>query len=999
MPKAAPLPTLIDRLTPDAVYGAFAEQALAGGRDAVERGRVSRPDLRATRADAVVVGADRRSYRARLALVDAGFSWGCTCGAKRCEHAAALGLLLVGEARPAGDEGEAVAASPRDAELRRRESRGASELFQIRRRPGGQQGLLGEYEVASPSSRAYLVALRALDAAHNGCTCPDFETNLLGTCKHVEAVLHHLKTDAPRRWKRALAAGPTASYLHLVFEPAESVKVRLVGGARPAERRLAARFFGPDGRLRGALDVAWPELARSAVEAGVELPAEVVRLGERVSEAERFERRRRAVDAEVRASGAEQPGLRRKLYPYQVDGVAFLASRGRALLADEMGLGKTAQAIAAMAHLVRRGEVRRTLIVCPASLKHQWLREIHEFSGLGPEDVVVVSGSRETRQAAYAEAPPVLVTSYELARADESELADLAPDLLILDEAQRVKNWRTRTAAVVKGLRSRFAFVLTGTPLENRLDDLYSLMQVVDPHRFGPLWRFNEEFTTLDGSGRPTGYRNLDRLRERIAPVVLRRRKEEVLKDLPARLVSRLTVPMTREQADIHEDAEQTASRLLAILRRRPLNPVEEQRLMRAFQRMRMACDAAGLVDKKTKGAPKIEELERILEEICLGDGRKVVVFSEWERMQAMAAEVCDRVGVGYVRLHGGVPSNARGRLIDRFREDAKCQVFLSTDAGGVGLNLQAASHVVNLDLPWNPAVLAQRIARVHRLGQREAVNVVLLVSEGSFEERMEGTLEGKRALFAAAVGDDQETVELERSSMARRIATLLSGEFAAATGRPAPVGAPPDPVSALRHRVGAALEQVVRLADGRLLGLVRGDAPADAVDGAMLMAARAAEALAPLGSASPLAGAEVLYRAPQDAAAADPVLAARRDLLALAERKRAGAAALVAAGQPGEALVLFREAMALCCRSLDPRGDPGAEPAALLAALHGHLLPEKLVSEAEASALARAGEASRAFGASTVAPPEALLAAVTTDAAALLARARAQVDEARSAC
>ncbi len=989
MPKAAPLPTLIDRLTPELVYGAFAEPALTEGRTAVERGRVSRPNLRAARAEAIVVGGDRRSHRARLALADGEVTSWCSCGASWCRHAAALGLMLVGEARPEEAEEEGGPASPREAERRRRESRGSSELFEIRRLGGSRQGLLGEYQVASPSSRAYLVTLRALDAAHNGCTCPDFATNLLGTCKHVEAALHHLRTDAPRRWKRGLGDGPASSYLHLSFEPEEAVGIRLAVGARPAERRLAARYFGADGKLRVPLAGSWPELARSAVEAGVEVPAEVVRLGERVMEAERWEQRRRVVDAEVRVAGAEQPGLRRKLYPYQVEGVAFLASRGRGLLADEMGLGKTAQAIAAMAQLARRGEVRRTLIVCPASLKHQWLRELHEFAGLGAEEVSVVAGSREARLAAYAEAPPVLITSYELARADERELLDLAPDLLILDEAQRLKNWRTRTAAVIKGLRSRFAFVLTGTPLENRLDDLYSLMQVVDPHRFGPLWRFNEDFTTLDGSGRPSGYRNLDRLRQRIAPVVLRRRKEEVLKDLPARLVSRRIVPMTPAQAEIHEEAEGSAARLLAILRKRPLNPLEEKRLMSAFQRMRMVCDAAGLVDKKTPGAPKLEELERLLEEICLGDGRKVVVFSEWERMQAMAAEVCDRVGVGYVRLHGGVPSGSRGRLIDRFREDPKCQVFLSTDAGGVGLNLQVASHVINLDLPWNPAVLAQRIARVHRLGQREAVNVVLLVSEGSFEQRMEGTLEGKRALFAAAVGDDQETVELERSSMAGRIATLLGGEFAASTGKPAAAEAPPDPVAALRQRVGAALEQVVRLADGRLLGLVRGEAPADAVDGAVLLPLRAAESLALLGSASPLAGAEVLFQAPKQADAHDPVLAVRRDLVALAERKRAGAAALVAAGQPGEALALFREALTLGCRALDPRGDPGAEPAALLGAIHGHLLPAKLLSEAEALAMARAGEAARAFGSSTVEPPEALVVAVSADAAALLARAR----------
>ena len=992
MPAVAPRPpTLVDRLTPDVVYGMFQEQALDEGRDAVEQGRVSRPDLRSARADAVIVGSDRRVHRARLAWIDEGLFASCTCAEKRCGHAAALGLLLLGEARPAEAEGEKAAASPREAERQRRVSRGASELFEIRRRPGGRQGILGEYQVASPSSRAYRVTLRALDAAHNGCDCPDFATNLIATCKHIEAVLHHLRTDAPRRVERALGEGPAASYLHLVFEPDESVAIRLAEAARPAERRLAARFFGADGRLRGSPAQVWPELERAAIEAGVEIPAEVARVGDRAVQAERRERRRHEVEAEVRAAGAEQPGLRMKLYPYQVEGVAFLASRGRALLADEMGLGKTAQAIAAMAQLTRRGEVRRTLIICPASLKHQWVREMRQFTGLGAGDVVVVAGPREARQAAYAEAPPVLVTSYELARADERELSEVAPDLLVLDEAQRIKNWRTRTASVVKGLRSRFAFVLTGTPLENRLDDLYSLLQVVDPHLFGPLWRFNEEFTRLDGSGRPAGYHNLDRLRARIAPVVMRRRKEEVLSDLPDRLVSRLTVPMTREQQDIHDEAEERAGRLLAILKRRPLSPVEEQRLMRAFQRMRMACDAAGLVDKKTRGAPKLDELERLFEEICLGDGRKVVVFSEWERMQAMAADVCERLEVGYVRLHGGVPSGARGRLIDRFREDPKCQVFLSTDAGGVGLNLQAASHVVNLDLPWNPAVLAQRIARVHRLGQREAVNVVLLVSEGSFEERLECTLDGKRALFAAAVGDDHETVELERSTMARRIATLLRGEFAASTGRPA-VAPPSDPVAGLRERVGDALEQVVRLADGRLLGVVRGEAPAAAVDGAILLPARAAEALHPLGNASPLTGAEVLYQAPPSAEAADPARAARRDLVALAERKRVGGGALVAAGQPAEALALYRDAMSLACRALDPRGDPGGEAAALLAAIHGHLVPGGLLADAEAGALARAGEAARAFATVTIAPPDSLIAAIAADAGALVARARIAV-------
>jgi len=231
---------------------------------------------------------------------------------------------------------------------------------------------------------------------------------------------------------------------------------------------------------------------------------------------------------------------------------------------------------------------------------------------------------------------------------------------------------------------------------------------------------------------------------------------------------------------------------------------------------------------------------------------------------------------------------------------------------------------------------------------------------------------------------------------MARRIATLLSGEFAASTGRPPGEVGPVDPVALLRERVGASLEQVLRLADGRLVGLVRGPPSPDAVDGAVLLDARAAEALGPLGSASPLAGAEQLYRAPRADAGADPRLAARRDLLALAERKRLAASSLLAVGQPGEALPLFREAMTLACRALDGRGDPGAEPAALLAAIHGHLIQEKRLTEAEAFALARAGEAARAFGGSAVAPPEPLVAAIISDAAALLAKVRARVQPSR---
>jgi hypothetical protein len=228
---------------------------------------------------------------------------------------------------------------------------------------------------------------------------------------------------------------------------------------------------------------------------------------------------------------------------------------------------------------------------------------------------------------------------------------------------------------------------------------------------------------------------------------------------------------------------------------------------------------------------------------------------------------------------------------------------------------------------------------------------------------------------------------------MARRIATLLGGEFAASTGKPIGSDAPArDPVAELRARARDALEQVIRLPDGRVVGVIRGDVPPSDGDGPALLPARAIEAMGALGSASPFTGAEVLYKAPD--AGGGALEAARRDLVTLAERKRAAGDALSAAGQPAEALGLFREAMAFACRGLDPRGDPGAEPAALWAAIHGHLVPGGLLAETAAGALARAGEVARAFASVAVAPPEALVTAVAADACELVAKARGSLGE-----
>jgi superfamily II DNA or RNA helicase len=433
------------------------------------------------------------------------------------------------------------------------------------------------------------------------------------------------------------------------------------------------------------------------------------------------------------------------LYPYQREGMLHLAFRERALLADEMGLGKTIQAIAACALLHRLGKAARALVVAPASLKAEWEDQIQRFTDLPYQ---LIYGPRGKRLRLYASAPFFTIVNYEQMLSDALDVnRELQPDIVILDEAQRIKNWSTKTAQAVKRLQSRYAFVLTGTPIENRIDDIHSLMSFLDPAVLGPLFRFNREFYELDERGRPTGYRNLEKLHERIKPFLLRRRKADVETELPGRTDQKYFVPLSPQQADSYAAHEGQVARLVSIAKKRPLTPQESDKLQRELAMMRMICDTNYILDPQDRTCPKLAELEKILEE-CRGNGDvKVLVFSEWARMLELVKELCERKRIGYALHTGSVPQRRRRAEIQLFKQDPDCRVFLSTDSGSTGLNLQNATVVVNCDLPWNPARLEQRIARAWRKHQTRPVTVIHLVSERTIEQRMLETLSSKQAL------------------------------------------------------------------------------------------------------------------------------------------------------------------------------------------------------------------------------------------------------------
>jgi superfamily II DNA or RNA helicase len=655
-------------------------------------------------------------------------------------------------------------------ELRRQFGRDQS--FGIKNRGGHE--IFSEFDVTNPQSKStHRVIIRGPRTGDNFCSCGDFATNTLGTCKHIEFTLAAL--ERKRGGRAALDAGFQPAYSEVLLQYGAQREVRFRPGSDcPVElSRLAAKYFGPDGSLLSDAFARFEIFLNEAgkIEHDLRCREDVLAF---VAEIRDHERRQEilnhAFPKGVR-SAAVKSLVKVPLYDYQAEGALFAARAGRCLLGDEMGLGKTIQAIAAAEIMARHFGVERVLIICPTSLKHQWQREIERFTGRSAQ---VVGGLRPQRAAAFREESFFKILNYDTVHTDLDLIESWGPDLVILDEAQRIKNWSTRVARSVKQIASPYAIVLTGTPLENRLEELVSIVQFVDRFRLGPTFRLLDRHQVRDEVGKVVGYRDLDRIGQTLEPVLLRRLKDNVLEQLPKRLDKNFFVPMTEEQRELHEENRDIVARIVQRWRKyKFLSEADQRRLMIALQNMRMSCDDAYLLDQGTRSGVKVDELITLLQELLETPDTKVVLFSQWLRMhQVIQPRLRDREW-DHVLFHGGVPGQKRKELVDRFRDEPNCRLFLATDAGGVGLNLQFASVVINMDLPWNPAVLEQRIGRVHRLGQRRPVQVVNFVAQGTIEEGMLGVLKFKKSLFAGVLDGGEKEVFLGGSRLTKFMETV----------------------------------------------------------------------------------------------------------------------------------------------------------------------------------------------------------------------------------
>ncbi len=460
------------------------------------------------------------------------------------------------------------------------------------------------------------------------------------------------------------------------------------------------------------------------------------------------------------APGAVPPTLHATLRPYQLAGLGWLQALGErglsGVLADDMGLGKTLQTIAHLTvEQAARRLVRPALIVAPTTLVENWRRELGRFAPRLRTLVLV----GPNRHAFFSQIPcaDVVLTSYPLVLRDESDLARFEYHLVVLDEAQVIKNARSRIHAAVSSLRTRSRLCLSGTPIENNLGELWSLFDFLLPGHLGTAEQFQRWFRGPIELGDEHA---LDLLRRRVRPLLLRRMKEEVRRELPPKTVLVRPVELSDEQRELYEHIRVAAhAEVRRAIRQKGLLG-STVTVLDALLKLRQVCcdprlvavDAARRVGRSAKYEALLDLVGRQVRE-----GRRILVFSQFARMLALIAEGLIARRIRYVVLTG--QSTNRHLLVDEF-QTGRAEVFLvSLKAGGTGLNLTAADTVIHYDPWWNPAAQAQATDRAHRVGQTQPVFVYQLIVAGSVEERMLRLQAKKLALAESVVGGPSSLV------------------------------------------------------------------------------------------------------------------------------------------------------------------------------------------------------------------------------------------------
>lgn len=441
------------------------------------------------------------------------------------------------------------------------------------------------------------------------------------------------------------------------------------------------------------------------------------------------------------------------LYEFQKIGALFLEYNKASLLGDEPGLGKTLQTIAAL-----QTKCKRVLVVCPASLKYNWQEEIFKWSGL---DSSVIDGKASSRAEQWSFSSfKHTIANYELIWRDWDLVKEIQWDAIVCDEAQKISNPETKITKAIKGLSKLWPeakrIALTGTPVSNTPVDIWSIVDWLVPRYLGHYGHFRNEYCVVDDeSGRVVGYRHLERLNTLLDPIMLRRRKEEVLHDFPKKTLQNIRFALSSEEEKIYAGVLKFVTEeirpYLSGIDTRSLNLIPVKML-----RLKQVTGHPALLGEKFEGdSSKLSLLKELLEPIVAA-GHKAIIFTQFAEMAKILRESLSECGYDPLIISGEVSSEDRQKRVNLFQENQSHKVIIMTEAGGQGLNLQAASYVFHYDSPWSIAKLEQREGRAHRIGQEKPVTVYNLIARNTIDEYVLKVLARKNKLSLDILGDEE---------------------------------------------------------------------------------------------------------------------------------------------------------------------------------------------------------------------------------------------------
>lgn len=561
------------------------------------------------------------------------------------------------------------------------------------------------------------------------CSCEDFVLDESGCCAHVAAI-ENVRANQAAYKKQDPGVGNWCSRMN---QQVMMLPFSLSGFKNP-------KF------------VFYDASAKQEVSYGGNLPGSIATVA--VSTARRLRAQRIATQSNTSLPDQDDADLLREVSLYDYQKIVFnnMVKAKRAICSMTMGSGKTLVSLACYSWVRKTVKPNaRLLVVCPKSLRLQWAGEIQRVLDM-PSVQVMKTTDLENKTKG-----DVFIATYQFFTRHCEEFAKQEYDCVVVDEVQFVKNNETKTWKAISKVRSEYFYGLSGTVIENRLDDLYSIMEIIDPGRLGPKWKFDDKFQNLLVMSKTKalykGVKNLPELRKELQNHVFS--YDDLV--LPKITHNYVRTTLSHAEQTTHDGYMEEARKLIAKVLNGSGRP-QDRLLIQAFLlKARQACNGDELLTKKPSVRPssKIREFLNIVDEVCVQNDEKLVVFSEWTEM----LDICKRFlggSVGYVSYTGAESTKQRQAALTKFQKDPDCKIFFSSDAGGVGLDgLQlVCSNVLHSELPWNPSRLDQRTGRVYRLLQKKDVSVYYLISNGAIELQIQKLLTEKREIRTLTLKD-----------------------------------------------------------------------------------------------------------------------------------------------------------------------------------------------------------------------------------------------------